>query len=141
MSGASGLDDRGLPQGYPLKPEYEISPRHAKELLDAGKLVLVDVRTGEEWDLVHVPGASHVALSEIEKRFDEIEVPAGAMVATLCHHGVRSLKAALALRACGRPELAQVKSVAGGIDLWSLAADPSVPRYERGPGVLRVTGT
>ena len=132
------LDDKGLPPGYAFRGEYEITPREARAMLAAGTLVLVDVRTPEEWDLVHVPGSMLLTLSRVEKDFDEIEVPAGAAVATLCHHGVRSMKAALALRASGRPELARVKSVAGGIELWSLAADPSVPRYERGPGVLRL---
>lgn len=138
MSGGVKLDERGLPPGYALKAEYEMTPREARELLQAGKLVLVDVRTPEEWELVHVPGSVLLTLARVEKDFDEIEVPAGAMVATLCHHGVRSMKAALALRASGRAELAKVKSVAGGIELWSLAADASVRRYERGPGVLRL---
>lgn len=138
MSGAASLDERGLPRGYPFKPEYEITARDAKELLNAGRLVIVDVRTPEEWDLVHLAGSTLLPLNRVEKDFDEIEVPAGVAVATLCHHGVRSLKGALALRASGRPDLANVKSIAGGIELWSLAADPSVPRYERGPGVLRL---
>jgi rhodanese-related sulfurtransferase len=138
LSGAVPLDERGLPRGYPLKPEYEITPREARHLLDAGKLVIVDVRTPEEWDLVHVAGSTLLPLNQVEKDFDDIEVPAGVAVATLCHHGVRSLKGALALRASGRPDLANVKSIAGGIELWSIAADPSVPRYERGPGVLRL---
>jgi adenylyltransferase/sulfurtransferase len=81
----------------------------------------------------------HVPLSELEKRHDEIEPAPGQQVAILCHHGVRSLKATHALRAL-RKDLAQCRSVAGGIELWSRAADPAVPRYERGPGVLRLVG-
>lgn len=57
-----------------------------------GKLVIVDVRTPEEWTLVHVAGSTLLPLNRVEKDFDEVEVPPGVAVATLCHHGVRSLK-------------------------------------------------
>jgi rhodanese-related sulfurtransferase len=42
-----------------------------------------------------------------------------------CHHGVRSLRAALALRQLG----INAKSMAGGIDLWSIDIDPAIRRY------------
>jgi adenylyltransferase/sulfurtransferase len=121
----------------PRRPE-EISPRDAKAQVEAGLALLVDVRTPEEWDLVHIPGAVHVPLGELERRHDEIEPGPGRRVLVICHHGVRSLRAALALRAMGRADLAGAMSVAGGIEAWSLEADPGVPRYERGTGVLRL---
>lgn len=133
---AAGIDGRGLPTGTTLRPD-EVSPRDAKAMADAGRALLVDVRTREEWDLVHVPGSVHVPLGELEKRHDEIEPAPGQEVAVICHHGVRSLKAVHTLRAL-RADLAGCRSVAGGIELWSLAADTAVPRYERGPGVLRL---
>lgn len=129
------LNDLGLPHGYQFKPEYEVTPRDAQARLAAGTLVLIDCRTQQEWDLVHVPGSVHIPLDEIEKRHDEVEPGAGQQVVVLCHHGVRSMRAALALRALGHGD---VKSVAGGIDAWSQGADASVPRYERGPGVCRI---
>ncbi len=43
-----------------------------------------------------------------------------------CHHGVRSLNVVNWLREQG---IENCQSVAGGIDAWSLAVDPSVPRY------------
>ncbi len=128
------LDARGLPTGYPFKPEYERTPREiAKAMRDDPHAVkMVDVRTQEEWDLVHVPGSIHIPLSELEKRADEIELEDGQDLMVICHHGVRSLKGALALRALGFPA---AKSVAGGIDLWSMAAaEPEVPRYAREGG-------
>ncbi len=136
------LDDRGLPPGYPFKPGMEITPREAKagatSATGQAPMLLLDVRTKPEWDLVHIPGSIHIPLDQIEERHDEIELAPGQTLAVLCHHGVRSLKAAYALRALGQPSAV---SVAGGIELWSLAADANVPRYERGPGVLRlITG-
>ncbi|MCC6427590.1 MAG: rhodanese-like domain-containing protein [Phycisphaerales bacterium] len=130
------LDNRGLPIGFTLKPGLEISPRDAKARLETpGAMVMVDCRTQPEWDLVHIPGTIHIPLDQVEERHDEIELKPGQELAILCHHGVRSLKAALTLRALGHPNAV---SVAGGIELWSLAADTNIPRYERGPGVLRL---
>ena len=49
-----------------------------------------------------------------------------ADVVVYCHHGVRSLNVANWLRQQGIPN---VQSMDGGIDVWSLTVDPSVPRY------------
>ncbi len=129
------LDPHGLPLGYAFKPHLEVTPRQAREGLAAGSLLLVDCRTLPEWDLVRIPNSIHIPLDEIEKRADEVEPAPGQEVAVLCHHGVRSLKAALALRALGLP---QARSVAGGIDAWSMGADAAVPRYERGTAGCRL---
>jgi len=43
-----------------------------------------------------------------------------------CHRGMRSLDVAVWLRGQG---VAQAKSLAGGIERWSLEIDPNVPRY------------
>jgi rhodanese-related sulfurtransferase len=138
MTTSPGLDGRGLPTGYVLKEGLEVSPRETKAAMtDPSKVLLVDCRTQPEWDLVHVTGSVHIPLDQIEQRHDEIELEPGQQLAVICHHGVRSMKAALALRALGHPSAV---SVAGGIELWSLAADPAVGRYERGPGVLRLLG-
>lgn len=135
MSGAP-LDGRGLPHGYQFKPEYEVTPREADALLKSGKpVVIVDVRLKPEIDVAAIDAPFvHIPLDQIESRADEIESQ-DAVVLTLCHHGVRSLKAALALRALGHPG---AKSIAGGIELWSAAVDPKVPRYERSGAVCRI---
>lgn len=127
MAVPAQFDSRGLPVGYPFKPEYEISAADARAALAQG-LLLIDVRTSEELDLARVSAATHIPLSELEKRIDEISDHHGP-IAFMCHHGVRSMKAALMARALGKP---QAMSVAGGIDAWSLSADATVPRYERG---------
>lgn len=134
MSGSS-VDAEGLPRGYPFRAAYEITAREAKRLLDAGdeSILIIDVRTAPEWEHSHVPGSVHIPLDEIERRADEVAPAPGQVVACLCHHGVRSLKASLALRQLGCPD---AMSIAGGIDAWSLAADPSVRRYERAGGMI-----
>jgi rhodanese-related sulfurtransferase len=44
----------------------------------------------------------------------------------MCHHGGRSQQVALFLAAHG---YGQVVNLAGGIDAWAEALDPSLPRY------------
>lgn len=130
------LDARGMPPGHPLNPQTEISPRDAAALIKSGRpVVVVDVRTLPELEISALPTpVTHIPLDQIERRADEIEAEPGTEVLVLCHHGVRSLKAALALRALGFPD---ARSIAGGIELWSLAVDAAVPRYERAAGVCR----
>lgn len=122
------LDERGLPTGYPFKPEHEVAPREAQELLASGRAALLDCRTKREWDGARIDGATLVPLAEIESRLDEVRdlVEDGRELIVHCHHGMRSLRATLMLRALGVP---RVRSMAGGIDLWSVAVDSGVPRY------------
>jgi rhodanese-related sulfurtransferase len=127
---APALDSRGLPIGYPYKPEFELTPREVKAALDRREpaLVLIDCRTQEEWDTARIAGAELIPLDQIMARVDDIRDLAeheGAVVAVHCHHGVRSLRAALALRQLG----INAKSMAGGIDLWSIDIDPAIRRY------------
>lgn len=132
-----GINADGLPANYVFRPEFEVTARATKAAMDRGTppVLLVDVRTREEWDLVHVDGAVHLPLDQVERRWTELDVEPGQAVCVICHHGVRSLKATLALRQLGIPN---AMSVAGGIEAWSLAADPTVRRYERGPAGSRL---
>jgi len=135
MTKHTSLDTQGLPVGYAFKPEYERTPRDAHAALATNAAMIVDVRTNEEWNFAHIPGSIHIPLDQIEKRADEIELAPGQELLLLCHHGVRSMRAALALRQLGYPN---ALSIAGGIELWSLAADPSVSRYDRSSGQIRL---
>ncbi len=47
-------------------------------------------------------------------------------IITVCHHGVRSLTALGILVKNG---FTNVKNLTGGIDAYSVTADPSIPRY------------
>jgi adenylyltransferase/sulfurtransferase len=121
------------PASFPIRPDLEITPADARAMLARGTLLLIDVRTREEHEFVNIPGGVLIPVDQIEKRADEVEPREGQVVATLCHHGVRSMRAALALRALGHPKAV---SVAGGIEAWARHADPSVRRYERSGGVI-----
>lgn len=101
----------------------ELSPVRVQELLPAiarEEITLLDCREEEEWRYNRLPGARWAPLS----RFAEQTPPAGPVI-VYCHHGMRSLRAAEWLRARG----CHAWSMSGGIEEWSLAIDPAVPRY------------
>src|SRR5580693_3937917 len=105
--------------------ELEIKPADVKERLDRGEsLVLVDVREQWEYDLCRIEGAKHVPLGSLAASLNTL--PDVDEVICYCHHGMRSLDAAAWLRFQG---FAKAKSLAGGIERWSVEIDPRVPRY------------
>jgi adenylyltransferase/sulfurtransferase len=105
----------------------QIRPRELAEKLRAGESVyLIDVRQPEEHATAALPDSTLIPLSELGRRLNEVRPPLGALVVVYCHHGIRSLSGAAFLNEAG---LAQVASLAGGIDAWSAEIDPSVPRY------------
>lgn len=105
--------------------DLQIEPREVKQRLDRGeKFLLVDVRESWEFDVCRLPGAKLVPLGSVASSlalFDEAEE-----VVIYCHHGRRSLDAAVWLRQQG---VEGARSMAGGIERWSAEIDPSVPRY------------
>ena len=122
------LDELGMPQGKRCNEDWEISPRETKRLLDAGEIVLIDCRRDEEHDAVRIEGAQLFPLDDLGSMIEELEAHRGRRLVVHCHTGVRSLKAAAFLRAQGFDD---ARSMAGGIDLWSIDVDPNVPRYTK----------
>jgi rhodanese-related sulfurtransferase len=105
--------------------DWEITPEELHTRQSNGETpVLLDVRRHDEIAVAAIEGAVHIPLDELEERVSELD-PARETV-VFCHHGVRSLSATGFLRQNG---FAAVKSLAGGIDRWSVVVDPSVPRY------------
>ena len=104
----------------------QLAVHELKALLDGGARVhLVDVRQPWEAAIASLPGSQLIPLPEFLRRAVEVKPEPGAVVVTYCHHGVRSLDAALVLNRIG----IAAASLAGGIDRWSEEIDPSVPRY------------
>ncbi len=132
-SDAMGLDARGLPVGYPYRPEWERTPRETSERLQAPRgpdtPLLLDCRTEQERTIASIAGSMFVPLHLLEQRLDEIrerlDEEGKRIVVVHCHHGVRSLRATAVLRAAGF----DAHSLAGGIDLWSRDIDRSIPSY------------
>ena len=106
------------------EPDLEISPAEAAVLLKEGVVKFIDVRTPQEYEIARIEGCRLVD-SELAKEIVETW-PKDTPIVTVCHHGVRSLDAAVYLR---RQGLTQARSMRGGIDLWSMTIDPAIPRY------------
>jgi adenylyltransferase/sulfurtransferase len=85
----------------------------------------VDVRQPWEHETCALPGSVLIPLDELPARLDEVTPPKDALVVAYCHHGVRSLSAAVLLERAGIAAF----SLAGGIDAWSRDVDPLLPRY------------
>ena len=127
------MSDRGgqhAPGSPPLRidPEWEVAPHEAKSMLDdpAQAVVLIDCRTPEEHELVRIEGALLAPLGELSSRIEGLREHESSTVIVYCHHGRRSLQATAVLRRAG---FENVRSLAGGIDLWSRTIDPGLPRY------------
>jgi rhodanese-related sulfurtransferase len=106
----------------------QISPEEVVERLRAGDQVpLIDVRSREEWDAVHIEGATFFTQELMQEMMSEW--PKDREIIFVCHHGVRSLDAASYFAGHG---FEHVRSMTGGIDAWSVEVDPDLPRYHLG---------
>jgi rhodanese-related sulfurtransferase len=105
----------------------EIDCHSLEARLAAGEdLLLLDCREPHEHALVNLPLARLIPMSELGARAAELEPFRGRPIVVHCHHGGRSLRVAQWLREQG---FEQTQSLAGGIDEWAVAIDPSLPRY------------
>ena len=88
------------------------------------KLFLLDVRGPAEFATCHIEGSVNIPLDTLPDRLKDI--PGDAQVVTICHHGMRSKRAADFLIQKG---FKNVASLTGGVDVWATRIDPSMPRY------------
>ncbi|HOV96742.1 MAG TPA: Grx4 family monothiol glutaredoxin [Thermomonas sp.] len=99
-----------------------ITPAEASARVQAGSLVLVDVRPADERALAQAP----VACRNFDDGAAAIEaLPKDTALAFLCKAGGRSQQAADQFRSLGFKDL---YNVTGGITAWA-ALDPSIPSY------------
>jgi rhodanese-related sulfurtransferase len=105
----------------------EVDCQTVKQKLDNGEeFLFLDCREQSEYDLVHIEGAMLLPMSQIQDRISELKDHKDREIVVHCHHGGRSLQVAGWMMQLG---YANVKSLAGGIDLWAQVIDPALPRY------------
>ena len=103
----------------------EIDPQELCAAMNSGELwQVVDVREPWEIEIANIEGTIDIPMGSIMNRL--IELDPAQPIAVLCHSGARSLRVATFLAANG---FSRVANVVGGIERWSLTADPTVPRY------------
>ncbi len=64
-----------------------------KKELSSGSALLLDVRTQEEWDVHHLPGAFHWPLQRLEEGELPSHLPVGQTIYVYCMRGFRAQRA------------------------------------------------
>lgn len=88
--------------------------------------ILLDIRQPEEVAICRIEGSLHIPAGQIPLRLGELQNIADREIVVYCHHGVRSASVRNYLLQNG---FDNVRNLAGGIDIYSVAADPGIPRY------------
>ncbi|HET6249910.1 MAG TPA: molybdopterin-synthase adenylyltransferase MoeB [Tepidisphaeraceae bacterium] len=121
------LDAKGLPPGYPFKPDWEITPREVKALQDKGeKFFFVDCRLPNEYQITAIDGTTLIPVQQIAQRMSELTPHKDEKIVVHCKSGGRSMQFTQILRQQG---FRDVKSMAGGILLWNKDVRPGGPQY------------
>ena len=114
----------GVSEGDGVKA-IEVSPEDlAQERKGNPDLVVLDVREPWEYRIGHIDRSVLIPLGLLPQRLSELECGGG--VVAVCHHGVRSLRAAELLRSAG---FTQARSLRGGVAAWADRVDPTMARY------------
>jgi rhodanese-related sulfurtransferase len=103
-----------------------IEPKQLADWLGRDESVrIVDVRSREEFEAVHLAGS--VLLSQPVMQQILSEGTNARPLVIIDHHGKQALDAAAYFMGHG---LQNVRCLRGGIDAWSLEVDPKTPRYK-----------
>ena len=93
----------------------QISQEEAKRLMDTQDgYVILDVRTQEEYDAGHIPGAILIPDYEIREKADQLLPRKDQLILVYCRSGRRSKNAAQALAELGYTNVKEF----GGILTW-----------------------
>ena len=80
----------------------ETSAKDLHSMLGAkGKVLVLDVRTPEEYAKGHIPGAVNVPIDKLSPQIQEMHITKETTIVTTCDRGGRSSRAALELRKMG----------------------------------------
>lgn len=104
----------------------ELTPEEVQEQLEADDVQVVDIRSPEQFERGHIPGALNVPMTELPQRVDEIEW--GDRIVCVCPIGQSSIQAAKLIGSFeGVDDDAHVASMKGGYREWD-------GELEEGPG-------
>ena len=92
-----------------------ITAEEAKEIMDSEEgYIILDVRTQEEYDQGHIPGAILIPNTEIEEKAEGVLTDKNQLILVYCRSGRRSKIAAEALAELGYTNIKEF----GGIIDW-----------------------
>jgi phage shock protein E len=107
----------------PAEKIKEVTPEEVEKLLTANKnIVVLDVRTPEEYQMGHLAGATNISF--IDTEFDKnVQAVAGKTIVLHCASGSRSTKALELLKTKDFPMIYHMN---GGYKAWVAAGKPVV---------------
>ncbi len=110
----------------PREPFTRISVAEAKEKLESGKAVMVDVREPDEYVEVHAKGVRLIPVNTVMNEVKQIKEFVGDKeeVLFICKSGARSALAAEFATAAGLEGL-ELYNVEGGTTAWAEAGYPT----------------
>jgi rhodanese-related sulfurtransferase len=104
----------------PTTPEKtqstDVSVQQAKQMIDRGDVLILDVRTQEEYDAGHIKNSTLIPVQVLDKRLNEL--PRDKKILVYCKAGGRSAQASQILVNSGFKEIYNMK---GGITDWTNA--------------------
>lgn len=107
----------------PQVPEIDVGELARRR--DSGEtLAILDVREDWERDICALEPAIAIPLNLLPDNIEKL--PKDNVLVVLCHHGMRSMRAANWLRANG---FDNVVNLAGGIDAWAQRIDRQMKVY------------
>lgn len=101
----------------------KVSLLQAIQLINQGKVIIVDVRDAAEFKAGHMRDARNIPLKELPNRISELDKFKSRTVIAVCQTGVASAKAAVQLTKAG---FEQAVSLEGGIAAWQAQGLPLV---------------
>jgi rhodanese-related sulfurtransferase len=88
-----------MPRKIPGEPYTRVTAEEAKEMLDGGDALIIDVRAKDEYEEGHAAGATWIPVEEVMPRIDELGNEAKLLF--ICQVGARSGLAAEYANAMG----------------------------------------
>ncbi len=126
--------NEGLDPGAALAQVTEACAEDARMLIEPTDLAaalaadpdtrILDIRTREEFDAVHIPQAQYFTQEFLQDVLGSW--PKDSLVVLVDHQGTRVLDAAAFFSG---HDFTNVRGLRGGIDAWSLEVDSDLPRY------------
>lgn len=84
------------------KSAKETSAEHLQETLGKdSKILVIDVRSPQEFATGHIPSAVNIPLDELSGKLEAMKVSKDTTIITMCEHGGRSSRAAVELQKLG----------------------------------------
>ncbi|MFW9995842.1 MAG: rhodanese-like domain-containing protein, partial [Candidatus Odinarchaeota archaeon] len=93
----------------------DVSPEEVKLALETEDVFLLDVRTPEEYELGHIPGAYLIPVTELDGRKSELPANVSQSLIVYCRSGSRSATASEKLTSWGYLD---VRNMLGGFISW-----------------------